>query len=70
MASSYEDEIGTSSVPNSEFTFMILSSVKDYVTVTLLSIAARIALVPWTTKCSPNRIIFAGADAIDFNILA
>ena len=48
---------------------MVLSSVKDDVTVTLLSIAARIALAPWTTKCSPNRIIFAGADATDFNIL-
>ena len=56
-------------VPNSEFIFMVLSSVNDDVTVTLLSIAARIALVPWTTKCSPNRIIFAGAEAIDFNLL-
>jgi len=49
---------------------MVLFSVKAVVTVTLLSIAARIALVHWTTKCSPNRIIFPGADAIDFNILA
>ena len=69
MTSSYEDEIGTSIVPSSEFSFMVLLFVKVVVTVTLLSIAARIALVPWTTKCSPNRIIFAGADAIDFNIL-
>jgi len=45
---------------------MVLLSVNDDVTATLLSIAARIALVPWTTKCSPNRIIFAGADAMDF----
>ena len=33
-------------VPNSEFIFMVLFSVKVDVTVTLLSIAARIALVP------------------------
>jgi len=38
--------MGTSIVPNSEFTFMVLFSVKVVVTVTLLSIAARIALVP------------------------
>jgi len=61
--------MGTSIVPNCEFIFKVLSSVKVDVTVTLLSIAARIAGVPWTTKCSPNRIIFAGADATDFNIL-
>jgi len=48
---------------------MVLLSVKGDVTVTLLFIAARIALVPWTTKCAPNRIIYPGADAIDFNIL-
>jgi len=46
LASLYEDEIGTSSVPNSEFTFMVLFSVKVDVTVTLLSIAARSAGVP------------------------
>jgi len=46
LASSYEDEIGTSSVPNSEFTLMVLLSVNADVTVTLLFIAARIALVP------------------------
>jgi len=38
--------MGTSIVPNCEFTFMVLLSVKDDVTVTLLFIAARIALVP------------------------
>jgi hypothetical protein len=38
--------MGISSIPNSEFTLMVLLSVKLDVTVTLLSIAARIALVP------------------------
>jgi len=38
--------MGTSIVPNCEFTFMVLLSVKVVVTVTLLSIAARIAGVP------------------------
>ena len=40
------NEMGTSIVPNSEFIFMVLFSVKVDVTVTLLSIAARIAGVP------------------------
>jgi hypothetical protein len=37
--------------------------------VTLLLIVAIIALTPYTTKCSPNKIIFPGADAIDCNML-
>lgn len=36
------------------------------VTVTLLLIDANIAFVPYTTKCSPNRITLPGADATDF----
>jgi hypothetical protein len=37
------------------------------VTVTLLFIEHKIALIPYTTKCSPKRITFPGADALDFN---
>jgi len=38
--------VGTSSVPNTDFILMIALSVKVDVTVTLLSIAASIALDP------------------------
>jgi hypothetical protein len=33
-----------------------------------LFIAARIAGLPYTTKCSPNRITLAGADALQWLI--
>jgi hypothetical protein len=32
-----------------------------------LLIAQSIALTPYTTKCSPKRITFAGDEALDFN---
>jgi len=35
------------------------------VTVTLLSIAQRIAFIPYTTKCSPKRMTFPGAEALE-----
>ena len=44
-----------------------LNLIVSAVTVILLSIAHRIALTPYTTKCSPKRITFAGDDALDFN---
>jgi len=31
-----------------------------------LLIAQRITFTPYTTKCSPKRITFPGADALDF----
>jgi hypothetical protein len=41
-------------------------SIFSAVTVTLLLIAQRIAFTPYTTKCSPKRITFPGAEALDF----
>jgi hypothetical protein len=35
--------------------------------VILLLMEHKIALTPYTTKCSPKRITFPGADALDFN---
>jgi hypothetical protein len=45
---------------------IIFSSIFSSVTVTRLLIAQRIAFTPYTTKCSPKRITFPGADALDF----
>ena len=43
------------------------SSICSAVTVILLLIAHRIAFTPYTTKCSPKRMTFPGAEALDFN---
>jgi len=43
------------------------ASIVSDVTEILLSIAAKTAFTPWTTKCSPNRIILPGAEAFDIN---
>jgi hypothetical protein len=53
--------------PRSECICIVLESISSDSTVILLFIAHRIALPPYTIKCSPNRITLAGADAIDFN---
>ena len=52
--------------PIAELIEIFCSSVFSAVTVTLLSIVQSIAFIPYTTKCSPKRIIFPGADALDF----
>ena len=54
-------------VPISEIISMVLALTISDSTVILLSIEERIAFPPYTIKCSPNKITFAGADAIDFN---
>ena len=59
-------DLGIDIFPNDELIFTESSSVFEEETVTLLSIDAKIALVPYTTKCSPNRITLPGADAMDF----
>jgi len=46
---------------------IFLSSIFSAVTVTLLLIEHKMALTPYTTKCSPNKMTFPGADALDFN---
>ncbi len=65
LISSIESEEGTLISPKLDFTEIIASSVLLEVIVTLLSIEQSIAFFPYTTKCSPNKITFAGADTID-----
>jgi hypothetical protein len=54
-------------LPISELMTIFLSLIFSAVTVTLLLIEHKIAFTPYTTKCSPNRMTFPGADALDFN---
>jgi len=49
-----------------DLTEIFLSFVFSAITVILLSIAQRMDLTPYTTKCSPKRITFPGAEALDF----
>jgi hypothetical protein len=44
---------------------ILFSGIFSAVTVTLLSMAQRIAFIPYTTKCSPNKITFPGAEALE-----
>jgi hypothetical protein len=53
--------------PIFELMEIFLSLIFSAVTVTLLLIEHKMALTPYTTKCSPNKMTFPGADALDFN---
>ncbi len=64
--SSIDLDFGMLILPRLDFTSIESPSVVFDVTFTLLSIAHSMALIPKTTKCSPNRIILPGAEAIDF----
>ena len=66
LISSIEVDDLISISPRFDFTEIFCSSVLLEVIVTLLFIEHIIAFIPKTTKCSPNKITFAGADAIDF----
>lgn len=67
LTSSINFDDGTLISPKFDLTDIIGSSVLIEVTLTLLFIEQSIAFCPYTTKCSPNKMTFAGADAIDFN---
>ena len=66
LISSKDFDLGIVMFPKFDFITIESSSINDEVTLTLLSIEHRIALIPYTTKCSPKRMIFPGAEAMDF----
>src|SRR2546428_553558 len=56
----------SSASPRTDLIFTFRSSKNCDVTEILLFIEQRIAFTPYTTKCSPKRMTFPGADAFDF----
>ena len=66
LISSNDFDLGIVIFPKFDLITIESSSVVNEVTLTLLSIEHRIALIPYTTKCSPKRMTFPGAEAIDF----
>src|SRR5574338_971560 len=66
MQSRKDESASTSTVPISDIILIFLSSIRCEVTLILLFIAQRMALVPYTTKCSPNKMTLPGAEALDF----
>src|SRR5437667_11001470 len=56
----------SSASPRTDLIFTFRSSKNCDVAEILLFIEQRIAFTPYTTKCSPKRMTFPGADALDF----
>lgn len=61
-----DSEEFTEICPKFDFTIIFLSLIISEETVTRLSMEHSIAFVPCTTKCSPKRMTFPGAEAVDF----
>jgi len=58
--------MGMIRLPKVDFIVIDSSGEVLEVTVTLLSIEPSMAFTPYTTKCSPKRMTFPGAEAMDF----
>src|SRR5947209_20545364 len=65
-SSSDKQSMSSSASPRTDLIFTFLSSKSRDVATILLFIEQRIAFTPYTMKCSPKRMTFPGADAIDF----